>query len=197
VNDDTFDFSAPVISNASCTTNCAAPLFKILNDHFDIITGSATTCHAYTATQSLVDESNKEKERSRAAAINIVPSSSGASKAVVKVIPALKGKIEVMSLRVPVPTVSFTDLTIIVKNETSTDQVHAVFKAASEGAMKGILGYSTDILVSSDFIGSPYSCIYDANYTKVTNGHMIKVCGWYDNEWGYSNRVVDLVNKLS
>jgi glyceraldehyde 3-phosphate dehydrogenase len=197
VNDDTFDFSAPVISNASCTTNCAAPLFKILNDHFDIITGSATTCHAYTATQSLVDESNKEKERSRAAAINIVPSSSGASKAVVKVIPALKGKIEVMSLRVPVPTVSFTDLTIIVKNETSTDQVHAVFKAASEGAMKGILDYSTDILVSSDFIGSPYSCIYDANYTKVTNGHMIKVCGWYDNEWGYSNRVVDLVNKLS
>jgi len=198
VNDDKIDWeNEQIISNASCTTNCAAPMFKLLNDNFKVVSGYLNTIHAYTATQSLLDEANKKPDRSRAAALNIGPSTTGAAKAVGKVIPELAGKIDGMAVRVPVPTVSFTDISAIVKKETTAEEINEVFKKASTGKMKNILGYETEILVSSDFIGSPYSCIFDANYTKVINGNLVKVFGWYDNEWGYSTRIVDLVELLT
>jgi len=198
VNDDKIDWkNENVISNASCTTNCASPLFKVLNDNFKIVTGFLTTTHAITVTQSMLDDAGKSVERSRAAIMNIIPSTSGAAKAVVKTIPELKGKIDVGAIRVPVPTVSFVDISAFVEKQTTVDEIHAAFKKASETTMKGILKYETEILVSSDYIGSPYSSIYDSNYTKVINGNGIKVFGWYDNEWGYSERIVDLVYKLS
>lgn len=197
VNDNNIDWkNETVISNASCTTNCASPLFKVLNDNFKIITGFLTTTHAITATQSMLDDAGKSVERSRAAIMNIIPSTSGAAKAVVKTIPELKGKIDVGAIRVPVPTVSFVDISAFVEKQTSVEEVHTAFKKA-ESTMKGILKYETEVLVSSDYIGSPYSSIYDSNYTKVINGNAIKVFGWYDNEWGYSERVVDLVEKLT
>lgn len=198
VNDDKINWKKEqVISNASCTTNCAAPMFKVLHDNFKVLSGYLTTVHAYTATQSLLDESNKKPDRSRAAALNIGPSTTGAAKAVGKVIPSLAGKLDGMAVRVPVPTVSFTDISAIVAKETTAEEVNAVFKKASAGKMKKFLGYETVMLVSSDYIGSPYSCIYDANYTKVINGNLVKVFGWYDNEWGYSMRIVDLVEKVA
>jgi glyceraldehyde 3-phosphate dehydrogenase len=197
VNDGSFDFnSCDVISNCSCTTNCASPLFKVLNDTFKVTSGFLTTVHAYTQTQSLQDDANKEFERSRSAPLNIVPSTTGAAKAVVKTIPELKGKIDGMSMRVPVPTGSFTDVSAVVEKPTTVEEVNAAFKEASETYLKGILGYETQVLVSSDYIGSPFSSVYDANYTKVINGTFVKVFGWYDNEWGYSTRVVDLVERL-
>lgn len=188
---------SPVLSNASCTTNCAAPLFKVLNDAFGIKVGQMTTIHAYTMTQSMMDDANKEMERSRAAVTNIVPSSSGAAKAVVRVIPDLKGKIEVFAVRVPVPVGSASDLAVVVNREVTPEEVNAAYKAASMGAMKGILEYAEDLLVSSDIIGNPYSSVFDPRYTKVTGGNMVKVFGWYDNEWGYSCRVVDLLLKMA
>jgi len=198
VNDETIDWkNEQVISNASCTTNCAAPMFKVLENEFGVEMGYLTTVHAYTATQSLVDESNKKPDRSRAAALNIGPSTTGAAKAVGKVIPALKGKLDGMSVRVPVPTVSFTDISAVMKKEVTAEEINAVFKKHAEGDMKGILGYETAPLVSSDFIGDTHSCIFDAGYTKVINGKLAKVFGWYDNEWGYSERIVDLVEKVS
>jgi len=199
VNDDTFNWKGEnVISNASCTTNCAAPLFKILEDNFKVISGYLTTVHAYTSTQSLLDEANKKPDRSRAAALNIAPSTTGAAKAVGKVIPSLAGKVDGMAVRVPVPTVSFTDISAIVEKSTTTEEVNELFKKASQSKqMKGILQYETDMLVSSDFIGSTYSSIFDANYTKVINGNLVKVFAWYDNEWGYSGRIVDLVEKIA
>lgn len=197
VNDDQIKWDKEtVISNASCTTNCASPMFKVLHDHFHVLSGSFTTSHAYTLTQSLLDDAGKDTERSRAAAVNMIPSTSGASKAVVKTIPGLKGRIDGMAIRVPVPTVSFTDITVIVKKPTSVEEVNKAFKDASHGRMKGVLDYETEILVSSDYIGSPYSCTFDANYTKVINDHLVKAYGWYDNEWGYSTRIVDLVEKV-
>lgn len=198
VNDDQIDWkNERVISNASCTTNCASPMFKILNDNFKIISGFLTTIHAVTMTQSMLDDAGKNFERSRAAFLNTIPSTSGAAKAVVKTIPELKGKIEVGAIRVPVPTVSFSDLSVLVEKKTSIEEVNEVFRKAAEGRMKGILQYQEEVLVSSDYIGSPYSCIFDANYTKVINGNHIKIFGWYDNEWGYSCRLVDLVIKIS
>jgi glyceraldehyde 3-phosphate dehydrogenase len=198
VNDDKIDWqNETVISNASCTTNCASPMFKILNDNFKIVSAFLTTAHAVTQTQSMLDDSGKSVERSRAAFQNIIPSTSGAAKAVVKTIPELKGKIEVGAIRVPVPTVSLSDISAFVEKPTSIEEVNAVFKKASEESMKGILNYATEMLVSSDYIGSPYSCIFDANYTKVINGNAIKIYGWYDNEWGYSTRIVDLIEKLA
>lgn len=198
VNDDKIDWkNETVISNASCTTNCAAPMFKILNDNFKVVSGYLNTIHAYTATQSLLDEANKKPDRSRAAGLNIGPSTTGAAKAVGKVIPELNGLLDGMAVRVPVPTVSFTDISAIVKKETTAEEINSVFKKASVGKMKNILGYETEILVSSDYIGSPYSCIFDANYTKVINKNLVKIFGWYDNEWGYSSRLVDLVEKIS
>lgn len=198
VNDKDIDLKTePVISNASCTTNCAAPMFKILHDSFGIMSGFLTTAHAYTLTQSLLDDAGKSEGRSRAAATNIIPSTSGAAKAVIKTIPSLKGKIDVMAIRVPVPTVSFSDVSVVVTKPTTIEEVNIAFKTASETTMNGIVSYEEQILVSSDYIGSPFSCIFDANYTKVINGNFIKVFGWYDNEWGYSQRLVDLVNKIA
>lgn len=198
VNEDAIDWkNITIISNASCTTNCASPLFKVLHDSFKIKSGFLTTIHAVTISQSMLDDGSKSFDRSRSAMLNIVPSTSGASKAVVKTIPDLKGKIEVGSIRVPVPTVSFSDVSVLVEKPTTVDEVNAAFKKASEEKMKSILQYQTETLVSSDYIGSPYSCIFDSNYTKVVDGTMVKVYGWYDNEWGYSTRLVDLIEKLN
>lgn len=198
VNDDRIDWkNETVISMASCTTNCASPMFKVLDDNFKIISGFLTTAHAYTVTQNLLDDSGKSVERARAAAQNIVPSTTGAASAVVKTLPRLLGKIDGMAIRVPVPTVSFSDISAVVEKQTTIEEVNKKFEEASTTSMKGILSYEMDVLVSSDYIGSPYSCIFDANYTKVINGNLIKVFGWYDNEWGYSERLVDLVEKLS
>jgi glyceraldehyde 3-phosphate dehydrogenase len=198
VNDRAIDWqNETVVSNASCTTNCASPLFKVLEDNFKIVSGFLTTAHAYTLTQSLLDDANKNPDRSRAAPLNIAPSTTGAAKAVAKTIPQLKGKIDGMAIRVPVPTVSFTDISAVVEKSTTVDEVNRVFKEAAGAGMKNILSYETEVLVSSDYIGSTYSCIYDANYTKVINGNFIKVFGWYDNEWGYSSRLVDLVEKMA
>lgn len=198
VNDNTFDFkSCDVLSNCSCTTNCASPVFKVLDDKFKIVTGFLTTAHAYTSTQELLDDPAKTKDRSRAAALNIVPSTTGAAKAVIKTLPHLVGKVDGMSLRVPVPTGSFTDIGVVVEKATTVEEVNAAFKEASEATMKGVLGYETEQLVSSDFIGSPYSAIVASHLTKVMNGTFVKIFAWYDNEWGYSTRLVDLVERVA
>jgi len=198
VNDGTFDFKKEtVISNASCTTNCSAPMFKVINDNFKIVSGFLTTTHAMTISQKLLDDAGKNPGGSRAAFINIIPSTTGAAKAVARVIPALIGKVDGMSLRVPVATGSITDVSIIVEKPTTVEEINKKFKEASETSMKGILGYESRVLVSSDYIGSPFSCIFDANYTKVVNSNLVKIFGWYDNEWGYSTRLVDLVEKIS
>ena len=197
VNDNKIDWKKEtVISMASCTTNCAAPMFKVLEDNLKVVSGFLTTVHAYTQTQSLLDDSNKKPDRSRAAALNISPSTTGAAKAVAKTIPSLLGKVDGMAVRVPVPTVSFTDISAIVEKPTTAEQLNALFKKTSQTTMKGILQYEQEVLVSSDFIGSPYSCIFDANYTKVI-GNLVKIFGWYDNEWGYSERLADLVEKIA
>ncbi|MFN4212954.1 MAG: type I glyceraldehyde-3-phosphate dehydrogenase [Microgenomates group bacterium] len=198
VNDTSFDFqNQSIISMASCTTNCAAAMFKILDDNFKIQSGFLTTAHAVTMTQSMLDDPQKTFDRSRAAFLNIVPSTTGAAKAVVKTLPHLKGKIDGMAIRVPVATGSFSDISVVVEKQTTIEEVNKKFEEASNASMKGILGYEKDVIVSSDIIGSPYSCIFDPHYTKVINGNFIKVFGWYDNEWGYSTRLVDLVEKLS
>jgi glyceraldehyde 3-phosphate dehydrogenase len=178
-----------VISNASCTTNCLAPMAKALNDEFGIVKGLMTTIHAYTADQNLQDNIHKDLRRARAAALNIVPTSTGAAKAIGLVLPELKGKLDGFALRVPVPTGSATDLTFEAGRETSVDEVNAAVKAAADGRY---LRYSTDAIVSSDIVTDPASCIFDAPLTKVI-GNQVKVIGWYDNEWGYSNRLADLI----
>lgn len=198
VNDQSIDFrKEDIISNCSCTTNCSAPMFKVLHDNFKVVSGFLTTAHAYTISQQLLDNSAKEYTRSRAAALSIIPSTTGAARAVAKVIPDLKGKIDGMALRVPTPVGSISDLTAIVEKQTTAEEVNKAFMKAAQSSMKGILFYEEIPLVSSDYIGSPYSCILDSNYTKVINGNLVKIFGWYDNEWGYSCRLVDLVNKLS
>lgn len=196
VNDTAIDFvNVDIISNASCTTNCAAPLFKVLHDNLHVVSGFLATTHSYTSSQALLDNTGKTYAMSRAAALSIIPSTTGAAKAVAKVIPDLSGKIDGMALRVPTPTGSFTDISAVVEKETNAEEVNKLFKAASEGSMKQVLSYATDVLVSSDYIGSTYSSIFDSNYTKVINGNLVKVFAWYDNEWGYSSRLVDLVEK--
>ena len=185
--------SHDVISNASCTTNCLAPMAKALNDEFGIVKGLMTTIHAYTADQNLQDGPHKDLRRARAAALNIVPTSTGAAKAIGLVLPELKGKLDGYALRVPVPTGSATDLSFESGRETSVDEVNAAVKAAAEGELKGFLKYTEDPIVSSDIVTDPSSCIFDSGLTKVI-GNQVKVVGWYDNEWGYSNRLVDLVN---
>ncbi len=183
-----------VISNASCTTNCLAPMAKAINDEFGIVKGLMTTIHAYTADQNLQDGPHKDLRRARAAALNMVPTSTGAAKAIGLVLPELKGKLDGYAMRVPVPTGSATDLTIEVSREVTVEEVNAaVKKAAEEGPLKGFLKYSEDPIVSSDIVTDPSSCIFDAPLTKVF-GNQVKVLGWYDNEWGYSNRLVDLVS---
>jgi glyceraldehyde 3-phosphate dehydrogenase len=182
-----------IISNASCTTNCLGPLAKVLNDAFGIEKGLMTTIHAYTQDQNLQDGPHKDLRRARAAALNIVPTSTGAAKAIGLVLPELKGKLDGYALRVPVPTGSATDLTVTVSRETTVDEVKAAYKAAAaEGPLKGFLTYTDDEIVSTDIVTDPASCIFDAGLTKVI-GNQVKVVGWYDNEWGYSNRLVDLV----
>jgi glyceraldehyde 3-phosphate dehydrogenase len=193
VNDGDYDpASHHIISNASCTTNCLAPMAKVLNDEFTIVKGLMTTIHAYTQDQNLQDGPHKDLRRARAAALNIVPTSTGAAKAIGLVLPELKGKLDGYALRVPVPTGSATDLTFEAGRETSAAEVNAAVKAAAEGPLKGYLLYTEDAIVSSDIVTDPHSCIFDAGLTKVI-GNQVKVVGWYDNEWGYSNRLVDLV----
>jgi glyceraldehyde 3-phosphate dehydrogenase len=194
VNDGLYDPAAHhIISNASCTTNCLAPPAKVLNDTFGIERGLLTTIHAYTQDQNLQDGPHKDLRRARAAALNIVPTSTGAAKAISLVIPELKGKLDGYALRVPVPTGSATDLTVTVGRETTAQEVNDAFAAAAaDGPLKGYLTYTADPIVSSDIVTDPSSCIFDSGLTKVI-GNQVKVVGWYDNEWGYSNRLVDLV----
>ncbi|MEU4678210.1 type I glyceraldehyde-3-phosphate dehydrogenase [Micromonospora sp. NPDC023737] len=193
VNHETYDPAKHnIISNASCTTNCLAPMAKVLHDTFGIQQGLMTTIHAYTQDQNLQDAPHKDLRRARAAALNIVPTSTGAAKAIGLVLPDLKGKLDGYALRVPIPTGSVTDLTVTVGRETTVDEVNAALKAAADGPLKGILIYNEDAIVSTDIVTDPASCIFDAPLTKVI-GNQVKVVGWYDNEWGYSNRLVDLV----
>jgi glyceraldehyde 3-phosphate dehydrogenase len=193
VNDNLYDGSKhTVISNASCTTNCLAPMAKVLNDTIGIERGLMTTIHAYTQDQNLQDGPHKDLRRARAAALNVVPTSTGAAKAVSLVLPELKGKLDGFAMRVPIPTGSATDLTFQASKETSVDEVNAAIKAAADGPLKGILVYTEDPIVSTDIVTDPASCIFDSGLTKVI-GNQVKVVGWYDNEWGYSNRLVDLV----
>jgi glyceraldehyde 3-phosphate dehydrogenase len=193
VNHDLYDAAAhTVISNASCTTNCLAPMAKALNDGLGIERGLMTTVHAYTGDQNLHDAPHSDARRARAAALNIVPTSTGAAKAIGLVLPELKGKLDGYALRVPTPTGSITDLSFTASRETSVEEVNEIVKAAAEGSMKGILVYSEDPIVSTDIAGDPASSIFDAPLTKVI-GDQVKVASWYDNEWGYSNRLVDLI----
>ncbi|HEX6877384.1 MAG TPA: type I glyceraldehyde-3-phosphate dehydrogenase [Nocardioidaceae bacterium] len=181
-----------VISNASCTTNCLAPMAKALNDEFGIVKGLMTTIHAYTQDQNLQDAPHKDLRRARAAALNMVPTSTGAAKAIGLVLPELKGKLDGFAMRVPLPTGSATDLTFEAGRETTAEEVNAALKAAAEGPLKGYLTYTEDPIVSTDIVTDPSSCIFDAGMTKVI-GNQVKVIGWYDNEWGYSNRLADLI----
>ena len=192
VNDDKYDGSQTIISNASCTTNCLGPLAKVLHDNFGIEQGLMTTIHAYTQDQNLQDAPHKDLRRARAAALNIVPTSTGAAKAIGLVLPELKGKLDGYALRVPVPTGSTTDLTVTLIKSATVEEINAAYRAAADGALQGILRYNEDPIVSSDIVTDPASCIYDAPLTKVI-GNQVKVIGWYDNEWGYSNRLADLV----
>jgi glyceraldehyde 3-phosphate dehydrogenase (phosphorylating) len=181
-----------IISNASCTTNCLAPMTKVLSEEFGIVKGLMTTVHAYTQDQNLQDGPHKDLRRARAAAVNVVPTSTGAAKAIGLVMPELKGKLDGYALRVPVPTGSATDLTLELGRESTTEEVNAAFQKAAGGPLKGFLRYTEDPIVSSDIVTDPASCIFDAGLTKVI-GNQAKVVGWYDNEWGYSNRLIDLV----
>ncbi|MGI8307221.1 type I glyceraldehyde-3-phosphate dehydrogenase [Saccharopolyspora sp. ASAGF58] len=197
VNDDKYDGSQTIISNASCTTNCLAPMVKVLNDTFGIEQGLMTTVHAYTADQNLQDGPHKDLRRARAAAVNVVPTSTGAAKAIGLVLPELNGKLDGYAMRVPVPTGSVTDLTATVRQDVSADSVNEAFKtAAADGKLKGILKYNEDPIVSSDIVTDPHSTIFDAPLTKVI-GNQVKIVGWYDNEWGYSNRLADLVDLVA
>ncbi len=194
VNDDKYDpANHHIISNASCTTNCLAPMAKVLNDQFGIVRGLMTTIHAYTNDQVILDFPHKDLRRARAAATNIIPTSTGAAKAISLVLPELKGKLDGYAMRVPVPTGSVTDLTVELARETSAAEINAAMKAAAtSGPLKGFLTYTEDPIVSSDIVTDPSSCIFDSGLTKVV-GTTAKVVGWYDNEWGYSNRLVDLI----
>jgi glyceraldehyde 3-phosphate dehydrogenase len=195
VNDDKYDGSQNIISNASCTTNCLGPLAKVVHDEFGVVKGLMTTIHAYTQDQNLQDGPHKDLRRARAAALNIVPTSTGAAKAIGEVLPELKGKLDGFAMRVPVPTGSVTDLTVELSKSPSAEEINAAFKAAAEGKLKGILKYYDVPIVSSDIVTDPHSSIFDSLLTKVI-GNQAKVVSWYDNEWGYSNRLVDLVGMV-
>jgi glyceraldehyde 3-phosphate dehydrogenase len=186
-----------IISNASCTTNCLAPVAKVLHEKYGIRKGWMTTVHAYTNDQQLLDLPHKDLRRARAAALSIIPTTTGAASAVGEVLPELKGRLDGIAMRVPVPNVSVVDLAVLVDKKTSKEDVNAAFLDASNGALKGILQYMTEPLVSIDFRGNPYSSILDTDYTKVMDGDFVKILAWYDNEWGYSNRCVDLVNYMA
>lgn len=196
VNENSLTGNEKVISNASCTTNCLAPMAKVLNDKFGIEKGFMTTVHAYTNDQNVLDLPHADLRRARSAAVSIIPTTTGAAKAVGKVIPELKGKLDGFSLRVPTPDGSITDLVAVLKKETSIEEINATMKAASESSLKNIMEYTEDEIVSADIIGNSHSNIFDAKSTMV-NGNLVKVVGWYDNEYGYSCRVVDLVKLLA
>jgi glyceraldehyde 3-phosphate dehydrogenase len=197
VNEDKYDPKAhQIISNASCTTNCLAPLAKVLHEAVGISTGWMTTIHAYTNDQQLLDLPHKDLRRARAAALSIIPTTTGAALAVGEVLPELKGKLDGISMRVPTPNVSVVDLVANVEKKTSAEELNALFKRAADGPLKGIMEYVSAPLVSIDFRGNPHSSIVDAGYTKVMNGDFVKVLAWYDNEWGYSNRCIDLLRLM-
>ena len=195
VNDNEITEEDTILSNASCTTNCLAPMAKVLNDKFGIEKGYITTIHAYTADQRLQDAPHKDLRRARAAALSMVPTSTGAAKAVGEVLPTLKGKLDGVAVRVPTPDGSITDLVAILSRDVTKAEVNAAMKEASETYMKGILEYCTDPIVSIDIVGNKHSCIFDAELTSA-NGNLVKVMGWYDNEVGYSERVCDLVSRV-
>jgi glyceraldehyde 3-phosphate dehydrogenase len=195
VNDEALTADDKVVSNASCTTNCLAPLAKVLNDSFGIEHGLMTTVHAYTNDQRIADMVHKDPRRARAAAVNIIPTSTGAARAVGKVLPELQGKLDGMALRVPVVDGSIVDLVATLKKDTTTEEVNAAVRSAAEGPMKGVLEFSADPLVSSDVIGNSHSSVFDSLGTMMMAGNVVKVLSWYDNEWGYSNRVCDLIQK--
>jgi glyceraldehyde 3-phosphate dehydrogenase len=197
VNDQTLKPEHRIISNASCTTNCLAPMAKVLHESFGIEKGLMTTCHAYTNDQRVADQIHSDPYRARSAAINIIPSTTGAAKAVGEVIPELNGKLTGISLRVPVPDGSITDLTAVLKRSVTKDEVNAAMKKAADGSLKGILQYTTDPLVSSDIIGNPHSNIFMADWTHVIDGNLVKTIAWYDNEWGYSCRTAELIYKVA
>jgi glyceraldehyde 3-phosphate dehydrogenase len=184
-----------IVSNASCTTNCAAPIAKVLDDKYGILNGFITTIHAYTTSQNLLDKSHKDFRRARAAAVNIIPTSSGVTRAIGEVIPSLSGKLDGMAFRVPVPNVSLVDFVVNLKKRTNVEEINNSMKQASEKAMKGVVGYSTEPLVSIDYVHSPYSSIVDSLETRV-NGNLAKVLAWYDNEWGYCCRLVELAERM-
>jgi glyceraldehyde 3-phosphate dehydrogenase len=196
VNEEVLTGNEQVISNASCTTNCLAPMVKVLNDKFGLEKGFMTTVHSYTNDQSVLDMPHKDLRRARAAAVSIIPTTTGAAKAVGKIIPELNGKLDGFALRVPTPDGSITDLVATLKTEVTVEQVNAAFKEVSNGNMKGILEYTEDPIVSADIVGNPNSNIFDALST-MANGNLVKVVGWYDNEYGYSCRVVDLIKKVA
>jgi len=195
VNDETLTGNETILSNASCTTNCLAPMVKVLDDLLGVESGFMTTIHSYTSDQRLLDAPHSDLRRARSAALNIIPTSTGAAQAVGLVLPHLAGKLNGNSLRVPTPTGSATDFVVTLKRDTTVEEVNAAFKKASETNLKGILEYSEDPLVSSDIIGNPHSCIFDADTTMV-QGNTVKIMGWYDNEAGYSNRIADLISKV-
>ncbi len=197
VNDDLLDAGDILVSNASCTTNCLAPLAKVLDDNFGIKKGVITTVHAYTNDQVLADVPHQDLRRSRAATENIIPTTTGAAKAVGKVLPSLDGKLDGMAMRVPVPNGSTVDLVVELDRDVTVEEVNAAVREAAEGAMERILEYNEDPIVSTDVIGNPHSSIFDAGSTQVLGGNLVKVMSWYDNEWGYSNRVVDLAERLA
>ncbi len=197
INENDLRSEHKIVSNASCTTNCLAPLVKVINDSFQIEKGLITTIHAYTNDQNIADMMHKDLRRARAAAINIIPTTTGAAKAIGEVIPELKGKLDGMAMRVPVANGSVTDLVVSVKKSTGVEGVNSALKAAADTELKGILEYCEDPIVSSDIIDNGHSCILDAMSTSVIDGNLIKVIGWYDNEWGYSNRMVDLVELIA
>ncbi len=194
VNESKYDSAKhTIISNASCTTNCLVPMVKVIRDNFGFVRGSMVTIHSYTNDQQILDLPHKDLRRARAAALSIIPTTTGAAKATALVMPELKGKIDGISIRVPTPDVSLTDLAVVVDKPVTVAQVNAAFKAAADGPMSGILQYTEEELVSADYIGNPHSCIVDSKCTNVVDGLLIKVSGWYDNEWGYASRCVDLL----
>jgi glyceraldehyde 3-phosphate dehydrogenase len=194
VNETKYDAAKhTIISNASCTTNCLVPMVKVVKDAFGFVRGSMVTIHSYTNDQQILDLPHKDLRRARAAALSIIPTTTGAAKATSLVLPELKGKIDGISIRVPTPDVSLTDLAVVVEKPVSITDVNGAFKTAAEGPMSGIIAYTEEELVSSDYIGNPHSCIFDAKCTNIVDGTLIKVSGWYDNEWGYASRCVDLL----
>lgn len=193
VNDEAYDASKhKIISNASCTTNCLGPVAKVLHENFTILKGSMTTIHSYTNDQNVLDFPHTDLRRARAAAVNMIPTSTGAAKAIGLVLPQLKGKLDGYAMRVPTPNVSVVDFVCVTEKNTTAEEVNGLLKAASDGPMKGILGYTTDPVVSTDMLKNPNSSIVDSDLTKVMGGNLVKVVAWYDNEWGYSSRVIDL-----